>query len=181
MMLGFLMMAADPLEHIVRHPMVQRPADLEQALGRVFGKVGGLIGWALTPEKKVTLFDNHIAMIILAGLLISLFLPMWARRRRGTDAVGNLVPAGTGNAIEAICVYLREEIARPNLQEHTDRFIKYIWTVFFFVLTLNVLGLLPISSVAPLFGSHIGGTATANVYVTAALAILTLIMMVVNG
>ncbi len=164
MMLAFLM-AADPLEHVVRHPIVQRPADLG----------------VLTPEGQITLLDNHIAMIILAGLLISLFLPLWVRRRRGTDAVGNLVPAGTGNAIEAICVYLREEIARPNLQEHTDRFIKYLWTIFFFILTINLLGLLPIASVAPLFGSHLGGTATGNIWVTAALAILTFIMMVFNG
>jgi F-type H+-transporting ATPase subunit a len=166
MMLAFLMMmAADPLEHVVRHPIIQRPADLG----------------VLTPEGRITLLDNHIAMIILAGLLISLFLPLWVRRRRGADAVGNLVPAGTGNAIEAICVYLREEIARPNLQEHTDRFIKYIWTIFFFILTINLLGLLPIASVAPLFGSHVGGTATGNIWVTAALAILTFILMVVNG
>lgn len=166
MMLAFLMMmAADPLEHVVRHPMVQRPADLG----------------VLTPDGRITLLDNHIAMIILAGLLVSLFLPLWVRRRRGADAVGNLVPAGTGNAIEAICVYLREEIARPNLQEHTDRFIKYIWTTFFFILTINLLGLLPIASVAPLFGSHVGGTATGNIWVTAALAILTFVMMVFNG
>jgi F-type H+-transporting ATPase subunit a len=111
-----------------------------------------------------------------------LFLPLSVRKRRGTDPVGSLVPAGPANMIEAICEYLREEIARPNLGEHTDRFIKYIWTVFFFILTMNLLGLLPIGPVAGLLGSrHLGGTATGNVWVTGAMAVLTLIMMVVNG
>ncbi|HYG25871.1 MAG TPA: F0F1 ATP synthase subunit A [Caulobacteraceae bacterium] len=150
---------------MIRHPIVQRPAE--------FG--------VLTPEGRITLLDNHIAMLILAGVLLMLLLPMSVRKRRGTDAVGSLVPAGPANMIEAICQYLREEIARPNLHEHTDRFIKFIWTVFFFILTINLLGLLPIAAVAPLFGSHIGGTATGNVWVTGALAVITLVMMVVNG
>jgi F-type H+-transporting ATPase subunit a len=164
-MLALAMLAESPLAHVIRHPMVQRPADM---------------GF-LTPGGRITLLDNHIAMIILAGLLLMLFLPLSVRKRRGTDTVGSLVPAGPANMIEAICQYLREEIARPNLQEHTDRFIKFIWTVFFFILTINLLGLLPIASIAPLFGSHIGGTATGNVWVTGSLAMITLVMMVVNG
>jgi F-type H+-transporting ATPase subunit a len=165
MMLALAMLAESPLSHVIRHPIVQRPADL---------------GF-LTQNGRITLLDNHIVMMILAGLLLMLVLPLSVRKRRGTDAVGSLVPAGPANMIEAICQYLREEIARPNLGEHTDRFIKYIWTVFFFILTINLLGLLPIAAVAPLFGSHIGGTATGNVWVTGALAVLTLIMMVFNG
>ena len=73
------------------------------------------------------------------------------------------------------------EVAQPVLAEHTDRFITYIWSVFFFVLTVNVLGLLPIPVVSTLFGTHLGGTATGNIWTTATLAIVTMIMMVVNG
>jgi ATP synthase subunit 6 len=92
-----------------------------------------------------------------------------------------LVPAGSANMLEAICAYLRTEVAQPVLQEHTDRFIKYIWSVFFFVLTVNILGLLPIPVVSNLFGTHLGGTATGNIWMTATLAITTMFMMVVNG
>src|SRR5919205_653495 len=94
-------MAENPLEHIVRHPMIQR--------------------------NGFTLLDSHIVMLMLAGLLLILLLPIWVRRRRGTDAVGSLVPTGAGNAIEAICEFLRKEVAQPALHEHTDRFIKFIW------------------------------------------------------
>jgi F-type H+-transporting ATPase subunit a len=150
-MLAFLL-AENPLEHIVRHPIVQR--------------------------NGFTLLDSHIVMLMLAALLLILFLPVWVRRRRGADEVGSLVPAGAGNAIEAICEYLREQIVRPNLGEHTDRFVKFIWTVFFFVLTVNLLGLLPLAIVP---GLPIGGTATANPWITGTLAVITLVMVVVNG
>lgn len=164
-MLAFLLMADNPLEHVVQHPLVQQPADL------------GL----LTPEGKITLLSDQIVVMILAGLLLMFLVPVLVRRRRSTDAVGRLVPTGFANFFEAVCQYLRKEVAEPNLGEHTDRFIKYIWTAFFFVLINNLLGLLPIAAVMPLFGLHIGGTATGNIWVTGALALMTLIMMVVNG
>src|SRR6185295_16718154 len=87
---------------------------------------------------------------------------------------------GAGNAIEAICEYLRNEVARPALHEHTDRFIKFIWTVFFFILTVNLLGLLPVSGIK-ILGAHIGGSATANPWITGTLALITLGMTVING
>ncbi len=158
-------MAADPLEHVVRHRMVSKPADL---------------GF-LTPDGQVTILDNHILMMIAAGLLLVLVVPAMVRKRRGTDPVGRHVPVGFGNFLEATCAYLRKEVAEPALGEHTDRFIKYIWTVFFFILTINLLGLLPIAPLAGLAGTHIGGTATGNIWVTATLAIVSLVVMVVNG
>ncbi|HBL30706.1 MAG TPA: hypothetical protein DD490_28045, partial [Acidobacteria bacterium] len=164
MMLAFLM-AANPLEHVIQHPLVQKPADLGP----------------LTPDGKITVLSDQIVVMILAGLLLTLVVPVLVRRRRSADAVGQLVPTGFANFFEAICQYLRKEVAEPNLGEHTDRFIKYIWTAFFFVLVNNLLGLLPLAAVTPLFGLHIGGTATGNIWVTGALALMTLVMMVVNG
>ena len=165
-MLAFMMMMAEnPLEHVVQHPLLQ---------------VDGHLG-KLTPEGKITLLSDQIVMMIVAGLLLVLLVPALVRRRRGTDAVGRLIPAGFANFVEAVCEYLRKEVAQPNLGEHTDRFIKYIWSVFFFILTINLLGLLPVGPVAKLFGAHLGGTATGNIFVTATLAILTMVMMVVNG
>jgi F-type H+-transporting ATPase subunit a len=164
-MLAFLMMASDPLEHVVQHPILQVPADLG----------------ALTPEGKISLLTDQTATLIVAGLLLMMFVPMLIRRRRGTDEIGRLVPTGPANFVEAVCEYLRKEIAQPNLHEHTDRFIKYIWSVFFFILTCNLLGLLPVAAVSSLFGLHLGGTPTGNIWVTATLALCTFFMMVVNG
>ena len=119
-----------PLDHVLPHPIEQVPADL------------GL----LTPEGHITVMSDQISMMILAGLLLTLFLPPLMRRRAGEDEVGRLVPTGFGNMMEFVCEYLRQEVARPVLQEHTDRFIKFIWSTFFFVLTVNLLGLLPIAA-----------------------------------
>jgi F-type H+-transporting ATPase subunit a len=160
-----LALMANPLEHVVQHPLVQQEAHMG----------------VLTPEGKITLLSDQIVMMMIAGLLLILLVPMLVRRRRGGSGVDAMVPAGPANAIEAICQYLRKEVAQPALHEHTDRFVKYIWSVFFFILMVNLLGLLPIASVTPLFGAHIGGTATGNIWTTATLAILTMAMMVVNG
>jgi F-type H+-transporting ATPase subunit a len=166
MMLAFMMMMAEnPLEHVVQHPLMQ----IDGHLGK------------LTPDGKITLLSDQIVMMMVAGLLLMLFLPLLVRRRRSADAVGQLIPAGFANFVEAVCEYLRKEVAQPSLGPYTDRFIRYIWSVFFFILTVNLLGLLPVGPVAKLFGTHLGGTATGNIFVTATLAVLTMILMVVNG
>lgn len=154
-----------PLEHIVQHPLVERPARLGP----------------LAPNGTITVFSDQIAMIALAGVLLVALVPTLVKRRRGKSGVDTMVAAGSANMIEAVCEYLRKEVAEPALGEYTDRFIKYIWSVFFFVLTVNILGLLPIPAVSNLFGTHLGGTATGNIWVTATLALVTMAMMVVNG
>lgn len=162
---GGILAAPNPLDHIRQYAIWTREADLG----------------ALTPNGEVTLLSNLIVMMLVAGVFLMLLLPPLVRRRQGDDEVGRLVPSGSANLIELVCEYLRKEVCEPALQEHTDRFVKFIWTVFFFILTVNLLGLLPIGSVTPLFGSHIGGTATSNIWVTGTLASITLFMMVVNG
>ena len=161
------MAGTNPLEHVVQHPIREIPLD------------AGI----LTPEGVVTLFSDHIAMTILAGLVVCILLPLAIRRSRRTgEGVDRLVTTGFAGAIEVICQYLRKEVAEPTLGEHTDRFIKYVWSLFFFVLAINLLGMLPIGVITPLaLGVHIGGTATGNIWVTGTLAVMTLVMMVFNG
>ncbi len=158
-------MASNPLDHVVQHPLKEVPLD----------------AGALTPNGVVTVLSDHIAMIILSGMLLCLLLP-WAMRRRQQQGIEGLVATGFANFIEVVCEFLRRQGAEPALEHHTDRFIKYIWSVFFFVLTMNLLGLVPLGVITPLaVGYHIGGTATANIWVTGTLALMTLVMMVVNG
>src|SRR5258706_8694701 len=157
--------AESPLEHVVQHPLIEVPAHLGP----------------LTPNGTITIFSDQIAMILLAGLLLIALVPALVKRRRARSGVDAMVPTGAANGLEAVCEYLRTEVAEPALHEHTDRFIKYIWSVFFFVLTVNILGLLPIPVVSNLLGTHLGGTATGNIWTTATLALVTMVMMVVNG
>ncbi len=154
----------NPLSHVVPHPLVTRDAEL------------GL----LTPDGVITVLSDQILMLILAGL-VCLCLPFVVRRRRDTSEVGRMVPSGGANFVELICQYFREEVAKPHLGEHADRFISYIWSAFFFVLTMNLLGLIPFAQFSPFVGTHIGGTASGNIWVTGTMATLTLILMVFNG
>ncbi|HAL44804.1 MAG: ATP synthase F0 subunit A [Planctomycetes bacterium GWF2_42_9] len=121
--------------------------------------------------------SNHMIMIAFASLLLLIFIPIAARPKR-------LAPKGLQNMIEAVCVYLREEVARPALHEHTDRFISFIWTMFFFILTLNLLAMIPTEAIIHLITkkpNHYGGPATANIWITGALAVTTFFVTHIAG
>jgi len=75
------------------------------------------------------------------------------------------------NMIEAILLFIRDQIARPTIGGHAaDRFLPYLWTVFFFVLFSNLLGMVPGMS-----------SSTANINVTAVLALMTFGMVLYAG
>jgi len=120
------------------------------------------------PHLELFGFDisitRHVVMMWVASfLLITAFLI--STRRRG------MVPRGFANRVEAIVVYIRDEIAKPNIGEKEHKkFLPYLLTIFFFVLTCNFLGLIPY-----------GATATGNVSVTAGLALCTFIMTQIGG
>jgi len=63
--------------------------------------------------------------------------------------------------LESILVFLREEMVKPALGADTYRFLPLLWTYFFFIITCNLLGLIPFSA-----------TATGNISVTAGLAVI---------
>jgi F-type H+-transporting ATPase subunit a len=95
-----------------------------------------------------------------------------------------LVRKGFGNVIESVCVFVRDEIAKPFLGDRTDKYICFIWSIFFFILTLNLIGLVPLAEmICVVTGrqTHIGGAATANIYVTGALALIAFIGIHTSG
>lgn len=163
---SILLAAADPLSHVVDHQYI------------TYGH--GLF-------TSFTLLSNHIVMTILAGGALMLFVPWAVRSVKTGDPVADYTPRGWHNFFETICAYLRKEVAQPVLGEHTDRFITFIWSTFFFVLFVNLFGLLPLEPITrPMMqslGFHhgIGGSATGNIWVTAALAFVTFGMVVING
>jgi len=167
-----LLASGSPLNHVVDHSFLE--SDLPFSV-------------PLIPDTFQWLSSHIIMQFLAAGLLI-LLLPRFARMRNTGNTVEDLTPRGFGNFFESICSYLRTEVARPLLGEHTDRFIPYIWSAFFYVLFCNLLGLLPLEALTrPLMRSFfgfehgIGGAATGNIYVTFTLAACTLVMIVGNG
>jgi F-type H+-transporting ATPase subunit a len=116
-------------------------------------------------------------MVGMAAILLLVAIPLAAKPRV-------MIPKGLQNLVELICVFLREEVARPVMREHTDRYIGFLWTVFFFVLSLNLLAMVPSEKMVTLLTgkkSHFGGPATANIWVTGALATVTFFMVHICG
>ncbi len=121
--------------------------------------------------------SNQMFMVFLAMMLLLIFIPL-ASRSKG------LVPRGAKNLIESICLFLREEMARPVLGADTDRYIGFVWTLFFFILSLNLLGMVPIEKFIRLMTgreNHFGGAATANIWITGTMAVVTFFMSHIAG
>lgn len=133
----------------------------------------------------ITVLSNHTVMQLLGAALLAWVLPRAVRMRAGEDEIGRLVPRGLGNAIEGVCVLLRRHVAEPTLGRHTDEFIGFIWTVFFFILTMNLLGMVPLNVLTQgldfTHGHGLGGTATGNIWVTGTFAGLALLMILISG
>jgi F-type H+-transporting ATPase subunit a len=112
---------------------------------------------------------KHSVFVLLAALLIAVLFLTSARSIARAQAQGR-PPKGLAGAMEAMTLYLRQEYILPNVGHHGEGYVPYLLTVFFFILACNLLGLLPW-----------GATATGNIAVTGALALLAFVVIEVSG
>jgi F-type H+-transporting ATPase subunit a len=115
----------------------------------------------LTPTK-------HLVFLALAGLLTLLVLMYGGAAAHGGDPAR--AEGKRYNAIEAMVLYLRDQVVMPNIGHGGEKFVPFVVTLFFFILFNNVLGLIPY-----------GSTATANISVTAGLALISFLVIEVGG
>jgi F-type H+-transporting ATPase subunit a len=106
--------------------------------------------------------------LLLAAIICGLLFVAVGRVVQGKYR--DKAPSGFANAVEAMILYFRDEIVRRNIGHGADGFTPYILTLFFFILTMNLLGLVPW-----------GATATGNLSVTAALAVVSLVVIEISG
>jgi F-type H+-transporting ATPase subunit a len=84
-------------------------------------------------------------------------------------------PRGIQSFLEPVILFVRDEIAIPNIGHHKyERFMPYLLSVFFFILINNIMGLIPFP---PPFGANV----TGNIAVTMTLALFTFVIIQVNG
>lgn len=106
----------------------------------------------------------HVLMLWIASFI--LIVTFWLAFRKPQK-----VPRGIVGVLESMVLFIRDEIAVPNNGEKLGKKITPVLsTIFFFILTCNLLGLIPLFS-----------TATSNLNVTAALAIVAFILTQFNG
>lgn len=115
---------------------------------------------------KFELTKFMLVEVVVAVLLVLAFA-MLARK-----VAGGKPPRGKfWNLLEMMLLFLRDEVARPAIGRHdADRFLPFIWTVFFFILGVNLVGLFP------WFGSATGALGT-----TGALAAITFVAVIGAG
>lgn len=108
---------------------------------------------------------NVVFIILACGLLFLMFTGLAKSYKK------NPVPSGFGKFLEPIIVYVRDEIALPNIGEkHYKKYMPYLLTVFFFIWIVNLFGLTP-------FGSNV----TNSISVTFFLAIVTFVITQVTA
>ncbi len=113
---------------------------------------------------------RHLVFGLLAAVLcVIIFVSLARRYARGIGR--DSAPRGIfQNLFEALIVFVRDDIARPNLGDKYARFLPYLLTAFFFILFCNLIGLVPF-----------GAAATANIAVTGVLAMFTFFVTQFSG
>ena len=105
--------------------------------------------------------------MLLAGLLMILGFGSLAKGYKK----GKNIPTGIGRVLEPLVIYVRDDIAKPNIGEKKYRkFMGFLLTVFFFIWILNLLGLTPL-----------GFNVTGQIAVTVCLAIFTAVIYLFSG
>ncbi|MBW8242670.1 F0F1 ATP synthase subunit A [Muricauda oceani] len=121
------------------------------------------------PVNAHKVLDFSITKSVFGMLLIGILMIIWfgglARQYKNKQ-----IPTGFGRILEPLVLYVRDEIAKPNIGHKYRQFTGYLLTVFFFIWILNLLGLTP-------FGFNV----TGQIAVTAALAIFTLVIYTFKG
>ena len=108
---------------------------------------------------------KHVVFLWLAAVILVMTLSFIARKN-----LKNKVPRGLGNLVEVFVVFVRDEIVIPNMGKGGVKYLPYLLTNFFFILLMNLLGLIPY-----------GASATGNISVTAGLAIIAFLMIQISA
>jgi F-type H+-transporting ATPase subunit a len=112
---------------------------------------------------------KHLVFMLLAATLVALVFVLSARAIARSQRQGK-PSKGFAGAMEATALYVRQEVILPNVGHHGEGYAPYLLTLFFFILAMNLLGLLPW-----------GATATGNIAVTATLAIIAFLVIEITG
>ena len=133
----------------------------------------GSIGAYAVGGRELSVLDLSITktvagmwLILIAMSAVFISVARSYGRRKGQ------APTGLANALEPLVLFIRDEVARPSIGHHADRFMPFLLTVFFFIFFSNLLGLVPFAG-----GFNITGT----IGVTVVLATLVFLITSFSG
>lgn len=123
-------------------------------------------GHALADKPLDLSITKNVFFIILISLLM-----IWVFGKAAGTYKSGLAPSGVAKFVEPLVVFVRDDIAIPNIGEkHYRRYMGYLLTVFFFIWIVNLFGLTPL-----------GVNVTNSITVTFALAMFTFVITQVSG
>ena len=171
-MMSSLTLAADPVQHVINHPFIINEH--------------GYWLWSTAQTNMVI-----VAVIMVIG---GLFVAKSVSTGGEGEGHGRWVTNNRlAHMIEVICDYLRVNTVEPLLGARTNKMMPFLWTVFFFILINNLMGLIPILDLQNIIAGElnpemlaehkafIGGTATQSIWVTGALSLIAAIVINLAG
>jgi len=109
----------------------------------------------------LSITKNVVGILLASLIMIWMFVGLAKSYKRGP------VPTGIGRVLEPLVIYVRDEIAVPNIGKHkAKKFLPYLLTVFFYIWILNLLGMTPL-----------GLNVTGNIAITIALTMFTFFIL----
>jgi len=124
-------------------------------------------------DEAVKVYDlsltrNVVQMIIALALLVWAMISIAKRYQKGEGVTS--APKGSQSLLEPVIIFIKDEVAKPNLGPRYQKYLPYLLTVFFFILINNLVGLIP-------------GTAnvTGNIAFTFVLAVISFIVIMFSS
>ncbi|MDD5148958.1 MAG: F0F1 ATP synthase subunit A [Flavobacterium sp.] len=123
-------------------------------------------GKEIVTEKELQPIDLSITKGVLTIMVVAMLMFLLFTSLAKSYTKNGGISSGFGRLFEPIVLYIRDEIAIPNIgKKHYKKYMSYLLTIFFFVWFLNIFGLTPL-----------GINVTGNIAITFGLAIITFII-----
>lgn len=153
---------------VEEHYAAAHPADsLQEKIGKIIAVDANDMPIKDAKFHDFSITKNVASMLISVVLLLVIMLSV-AKKYKKNGVMK--APSGFQNALEPVIIFVRDEVAKPNLGNKYMRYMPLLLTLFFFIWINNLLGLIP--------G---GANFTGNIAVTAALALVSFIVMLFSG
>jgi F-type H+-transporting ATPase subunit a len=142
--------------------------------GELKGKIVSVNSEGKIDEKNLPLDFSMTKTVIgmLSAAIIGLLLFLSLARSYKKTGISH--PKGIQSFLEPVVLFVRDDIAIPNLGDKYEKYMPYLLTVFFFILINNIMGLVPFP---PPFGANV----TGNIALTFVLALCTFLVTQFSG
>jgi len=166
---------------------------LADSLGHVKDKY--FISEQISDLGEIGNLTIQMTALVIAFIVLMVVMFSVARKvKTGPESEGNqryVTKGRIAQIVEVIMLYLRDQLIEPVLGEkQTRKYMPFLMSLFFFILTVNMFGMIPFEDFQNLIGHYlgwgnhwsiIGGTATSNISVTIMLAMVSFVMIQIHS